>query len=158
MTQTKEERAKYLRDNYKKTPQYKKCSTISEWKRIRKTQKGLPLLWDTQEEIDEIYERYLNSKKCEKCNKKYTKKNKKCMDHNHNTGKFRNILCNNCNCKTDRQIPNNNTSGIMNISFDITNNEFRYRKCVNGKTFYKGFETKQEAIDFKIEYEQNLKI
>jgi hypothetical protein len=29
--------------------------------------------------------------------------NRKCMEHNHDTGEFRNIVCNSCNCKkTDK--------------------------------------------------------
>ena len=60
------------------------------------------LKWETQEEIDEIYERYNLSIVCEFCGCDYSKIGDgigrfKCMDHDHKTGKFRNVLCSHCN-------------------------------------------------------------
>ena len=38
------------------------------------------------------------------------------MDHNHETGEFRNICCKSCNArKSDNKIPSTNTSGHKNI-------------------------------------------
>lgn len=54
----------------------------------------------TEEEIEEIHERYMNTTHCDCCNIELTigkGKTGKCMDHCHKTNKFRNILCTECN-------------------------------------------------------------
>ena len=140
----KEKQAEYL-----KSPKGKKSSRIGMWKH-------LGLLYDTQNEIDEIYERYLTSKTCEKCDKEYTKKNVKCMDHCHNTGKFRNVLCNRCNCNTDRQMNNNNSSGVPNIYWSNTAKKWVYHKTINKKKHEKRFPYFIQAVIYKREYEASL--
>jgi len=75
----------------------KKSSTLSAWKKNG--------LLETREFMEQIYNEYLNSKECQLCGEPYSKKNKKSMDHCHNTGKFRNIVCNRCNCwKSDKAV------------------------------------------------------
>ena len=51
--------------------------------------------------IDEVYKRYEETTNCDLCNVllKGIGSTKKCMDHSHSTGKFRNILCLSCNIK-----------------------------------------------------------
>jgi hypothetical protein len=71
---------------YQQTPKGKKVRTISSWKRI-----GLI------DDYDLVYERYFNSTNCECCGNEYLNSRDKHMDHCHNTGKFRNVLCRNCN-------------------------------------------------------------
>ena len=50
-----------------------------------------------------IYDKWKNTKNCENCNVELTVGNKgstkKCLDHSHITGEFRNILCNTCNVR-----------------------------------------------------------
>ena len=82
----KEKRAAYDKE-FRKTPIGIKTHTLSSWKRI-----GL-----ITDDIDAIYERYLNSTNCECCGNQYKNKRDKHMDHCHKTGKFRNVLCRNCN-------------------------------------------------------------
>tara|TARA_R100000734_G_C3254194_1_gene54805 strand:- start:174 stop:554 length:381 start_codon:yes stop_codon:yes gene_type:complete len=84
--ENKEKRAKY-NSEFKKTDIGKKTQKISSWK-------GQGLICD---DYDKVYERYINSNHCECCGKEYKNQRDKHMDHCHKTGKFRNILCRNCN-------------------------------------------------------------
>ena len=127
---------------YKKTKKGRMVNKISIWKH-----NGLKV--DNPEDYLTIYYHWLSSTNCEKCNKEYTEKNFKCMDHNHNTGEYRNILCNNCNLN-DRV---DNKSGTPNVSWDKRRDKWRYAKVFNGKQHSKSFNTKEEAIAYKIQYE-----
>jgi len=51
------------------------------------------------ENFEEIYERYTMAIFCDicECVLEGNGRNKKCMDHDHDTGEFRNIVCNYCN-------------------------------------------------------------
>ncbi len=66
-------------------------SRIQNWKRI-----GVKC-----DNFNELYDKYINTTKCEKCNIDLVEGNKtnqkKCLDHDHETGIFRNIICNKCN-------------------------------------------------------------
>ena len=79
--------------NHYKTPECRKIARISKWRR-----RGVIC-----DDFDELYERYLNTELCELCNCELTigkrTKTTKCLDHDHETGKFRNILCHSCNIK-----------------------------------------------------------
>ena len=77
---------------YCKTEKGKKSNTLSTWKF-----NGL-----ISDNYEEIYDRYINCNNCEECNCEFSTKGDgvgkfKVMDHDHITGLFRNILCNNCN-------------------------------------------------------------
>jgi len=76
---------------YFKTPQGKKIRRINDWK-----QSGL-----ISEDYDKIYEIYVNTWECDNCGIELVEgnygANRRCMDHNHRTGEFRNILCGTCN-------------------------------------------------------------
>lgn len=148
MVQSIEERKKKLKE-YNQSPKGKKTNKIRMWKF-----KGL--LCESQAEIDEIYERWLTSKKCEKCDKKYEEDNWKCMDHEHLDGKygpFRNILCNRCNVNDK----STNTSGYPNVFYDNKKNLWQYRKIFKKKIHTKYFKKKEDAIEYKIKYENSLK-
>ena len=72
---------------YNQTAPRKKSKRLDDWKR-----RGL-----IHENMDELYTQYLNTLSCNVCKVEFTDKNKRCMDHDHSTGEFRNILCNSCN-------------------------------------------------------------
>tara|TARA_R110000765_G_scaffold180868_1_gene286786 strand:- start:29 stop:439 length:411 start_codon:yes stop_codon:yes gene_type:complete len=81
---------KKYRKEYRQTPEGKKSDTISNWKIY-----GLKLFGYT---YDEVYEYYLDCDNCEVCNKDISMGgHQKNMDHCHDTGIFRWILCSSCN-------------------------------------------------------------
>jgi len=86
----KERRQKY-KQNYNQTEHGKKSYRINRWIYI-----GVK-----SDNFDELYEYYLNCWECENCGVELIEgnygNNKKCLDHCHITGKFRNVLCHFCN-------------------------------------------------------------
>jgi hypothetical protein len=73
---------------------------------------------------DELYEHYLKTAYCDACKVEltYDKQNTcttKCMDHCHDTGLFRNILCHRCNTKRgqDNLLPKTNNPSYF-VGFD----------------------------------------
>jgi len=81
---------------YQKTDAGKKSMRISSWK----TQ---GLICD---DYHKIYDRYINTTICDLCKISLNNK-KKCIEHCHKTGKFRNVVCNRCNSwKADRAVKN----------------------------------------------------
>ena len=146
MVQTKKEKNKYQLE-YRKTFNGVKSHFINTWKT-----RGVK-----SEDYDLLYEYYFSITNCEKCLILLTtggknKRTTKCLDHNHLTGDFRNVLCMSCN-SNDRL---DNTSGIPNIMYCKTSNRWKYQKRVNKNTHTKGFLTKEEAILYKEEYEASL--
>jgi len=119
-------RKEYQRE-YRKTPQYKKSHLIGNWK-----YKGLIGDYET------IYKRYVNTTNCDLCNillcdgRKGS--NKKCMEHDHDTGEFRNVVCNSCNMnKSDTKKPKNNKSGYKNVYYNKRDKIWRYDKTFKGE-------------------------
>ena len=75
---------------YYNTPKGMKAYTKRNWKR-----RGFNM--DT---FYYVYPIFLNATNCERCNIVFSDDNrgtKKCMDHCHSTGMFRNVVCINCN-------------------------------------------------------------
>ena len=74
-----------------KTDKGKKYKITKRWKEI-----GL-----ISDNYDKIYEIYLNTEECDNCGIELNQDGatKKCMDHDHSNGFFRNILCKSCNNK-----------------------------------------------------------
>jgi hypothetical protein len=99
----KEQQKQYKLDNkdkikeqvteYRQTYNGKKSYRISNWK-----QSGV-----ISDDFNELYEKYINTTNCEECNVELIHgmfgNNKKCLDHDHETGQFRNILCCGCNLR-----------------------------------------------------------
>ena len=104
----------------------KKYDRIQNWKK-----RGL--IGD----YDLIYDRYMNTSHCDKCGVSFEFK-KKCMDHCHTTGEFRNILCIKCNSTMlDNKIMSNNISGYKNISWNKLDNNWKFSKRINGIRYQK---------------------
>jgi len=92
---------------------YKKTSTICRWK----GKLGLKL--KENQTYEDIYDIVQNTTNCELCNVELCdgiKSNGRCMDHCHETGYFRKVLCRKCNVGYKREIQKNNKSGIRGIS------------------------------------------
>lgn len=68
------------------TPQYK-SATIHNWKRV-----GI-----IHDNFDSLFEEYLNTTSCQHCGKDFVSTKDRCIDHNHETGEVRLIVCQKCN-------------------------------------------------------------
>ena len=77
--------------------------------------------------FEEIYNKYIYATHCQLCNKQFKNTKDRQMEHCHQTGEFRNIVCNSCNQKkADVKIRSNNISGYKNITKQKT------KKCNQG--------------------------
>lgn len=128
--------------NYRNSERGKIINKISNWKSI-----GLKC--ESREDYDLIYDKWLNSSRCENCNCEYSKGNHKCMDHDHDTGLFRNILCFNCN----KNLNCSNKSGIPNILWDKRRNSWKYSRTINGKNYRKSCKNLEWLKNYKKEFE-----
>ena len=109
---------------------------IYNWKR-----RGLICRGD--ETYKDIYNKVMSVTHCELCNVEFTEeKNKlRSMDHSHETGLFRKVLCNKCNLTYDRNLKNKighkwicvamtkNKSGNYSVSFYYRRTGFKAVKC-----------------------------
>ena len=77
-------------ENNKTDPKRLKSLRINNWKR-----RGVI------GNIEELYDKWINAIECERCGYVFTDTKNKCLDHDHDTGLFRFILC--CNCNKDER-------------------------------------------------------
>ena len=98
--QSSETNKKYYEANkekiaeYRQSPNGKKVHTLSSWK-----SRGLQ---ESKEDLDRIYELYLHQELCNACDCILTRDGDRSstdasMDHDHDTHRFRHIICNSCN-------------------------------------------------------------
>jgi len=111
--------------------------TIGNWKKYG-------LILKEGQTYKDIYSYVMSIERCQRCGINFDNEiynNKRCMDHNHKTGFFRQVLCNKCNLKFDRSIPSINKTGHLWIHPQIEKRNygmyvyFRYQR--------KGFKIKQ---------------
>ena len=106
---------------------------------------------------DLLYEFYSTVENCEKCQKVLTTgvrntHSTKMLDHNHETGEFRFVLCMACN-SNDRV---DNKSGVPNVSYVECEKKWRYSRTTNGILHSKRFNLKSDAFLYKYNYESTL--
>ena len=101
---------------------YHKKDTKSKWRNTYD-----PPLICTDEEFEVIYDRYIHCSKCELCDEVFKTSLHRRLDHCHQTGKFRNIVCPKCN---GRKIDNKNQGCIderyISKSFRKARNYYQY--------------------------------
>ena len=94
-----EEHKQYMKD-FRASDTGKKSNKISKWKQMG-------IICD---DFSILYDKYKNTTNCEECNVELCEGNnginKKTLDHDHETGVFRNIICHRCN--VNRGIKDNN--------------------------------------------------
>ena len=89
------EKVKEYNRQYKQSPTGKKKNTISQWV----NDFGLQ---ESDEDLDRIYDLWLNQELCNACDCVLTRSGKlistdATMDHDHDTHRFRHIICRSCN-------------------------------------------------------------
>tara|TARA_R110000787_G_scaffold256533_1_gene361832 strand:- start:177 stop:605 length:429 start_codon:yes stop_codon:yes gene_type:complete len=101
---------------------------------------------------DELYQRYVDTTHCEKCNVELVVgnfgSNKKAIDHDHRTGEVRYICCHRCNMNIEKMTQKNNKLQEKNIAI-TRNGKYCFRQQVYGKKYSKNFETLEEAISYR---------
>lgn len=83
---------KYYREYYREHETKRKTDMISKWRT-----RGV--IESPQYTFDELYEAYRYCGYCEECGKQFPDTYDRCLDHDHETGLFRDILCRVCNVK-----------------------------------------------------------
>ena len=82
------DKIKEYHKEYRKTEQWEKQNRMCKW-RCR----------GVKNVNDELYDYFINCDNCEACGCEFIENNKKCLDHDHDTGDFRFVLCNKCNVR-----------------------------------------------------------
>jgi hypothetical protein len=120
---------------------------ISKWK-------GRGLIGD----YEKIYERYMNTTQCDLCNINFTDgrtTHGKCMDHDHISGIFRNVVCMTCNNRLPKQktsMRKHNTSGHIAISYHNQSKKWRFKTKCNNKIIEKKSKCKITLLTYKFAY------
>ena len=126
---------------YRKTPEGWKSFRIGSWKH-----KGLI------DDYEKVFEIYMETTECMRCSVPISGRGKH-MDHDHETGLYRAILCRSCNNGNPLDLDcrkNNKSTGIKYIS--KRKNGYGFHKTTKGVSHRKYFKTIEEAVKYKDNY------
>ena len=124
-----------------------KTVSIYHWKRIGVISK----------DFNKLYENHMKINNCKLCNVLFNNEinnNKRCLDHDHKTGLYRQTICMKCNKKFDRKFPKNNKSGHKYINIEKQKRKnglyiyFVYQRFINDKRIIKASVSKIKLIAF----------
>ena len=96
----KTEKGKERTKKYQQSEKGKKFYTIRNWK-----SRGIIC-----DDYDKVYDEYINTTECQLCNNTFKDSTERCLDHCHESGKIRNILCRACNTRDYRPVYDRNKS------------------------------------------------
>ena len=82
----------------------------------------------TPEEFEEIYNKYIYATNCELCDVLFPNTRNRQLDHCHETGKIRNIVCQKCNIYKRDNKPKKNNTGEKYI-YKIKNKDYKQGYC-----------------------------
>ena len=102
-----------------------KSQTIYKWKKSG-------LICD---DYNALYETYIETTGCQHCKTEFTEKNWRCMDHDHETGLFRKMVCHRCN---------------------VMDSYIKYPNGYSSQEYYKEYrqKNKDKIIEYSQEYYQ----
>ena len=132
-----------------------KSNRINRWKSL-----GIRV---ENDDWESFYQIFLSITECQICKKeltidKRTTHSTRCVDHDHainDRPNVRAICCNACNVNDNSR----NTSGEPNIYYNKRGDTWYFQKAIKKTTYTKsGFKTKQEAIDYKLNFLLKLRM
>ena len=127
---------------YLKTPEGIKSRKKTDWKKSG-------LIGD----LDAVYDIYLATTECMRCSVPISGMNKH-MDHCHNTGEYRAVLCRSCNVGNilDTKPQKDNKNQLNEKWIYPHRKRFKFQKTTKKIPHREYFDTLEEAIAYKTEY------
>ena len=90
------DKGKEKQRKYKQSEKGIKNMRINNWKK-----RGI-----LSDDYDKVYDEYIKTTHCKLCNHEFINSTERCLDHCHQTGKIRNIICRSCNTRDYRPVYN----------------------------------------------------